>query len=364
MGFMDGGESSWGEDNYSSNNSNSNSSYDWGSFSLGGLFDSTPTTTSWSNDSFNNAINNIGKVDNSVLGVSYTGPTKVANNPNANSYGWGDFALDAGGLLLSAATGYNPLVGAGYSAVRSLYDGANTKQVLNSALGGFTSRGTNNYGNITRGIGSNIGGTAGDVFTGISRALPGGDISKIAMSTAQSVLNGSGNKYGTYNVPGYAGGTLDSTGRIRSSNTMVDGNGNSFGNVAGTYRDTGNGDSTASTLLRLGNQYLQYKQAKKAAKERAYAVQHSPQAEYNRAEIALANKQANNNAEFARKSLAEQKLNNRRNYEIALENNRRQALRYNNAIREKARYANLLMGNSNSAYAINNTVSRTPYSMY
>jgi hypothetical protein len=147
---------------------------------------------------------------------------------------------------------------------------------------------------------------------------------------------------------------------------VVDSNGNSYGNVAGVYNNVGynTGNETADTLLNLGNQYLQYKQAKKLEKQRAYALQNTPEAVYAREQMALANKQADNNAEFTRQSIAEQKLNNQRNYDLALENNRRQALRYNNAIREKNRYSNLLLGNSNSAYAINRAVSRTPYSVY
>jgi hypothetical protein len=382
--FSDGAESSWGEDNYSNSGANApggrnlselfDGGVSWGSFDLGdtfsglgGLFSSKPTP-SWSKASFNNAINNIGKVDNSMIGTPYTGPAKVIN-PNSSSYGWTDFGKDLLGIGVSVATKGNPLATALYGGLSSLVGGGSVKDIARNSINGFTSRGFNNYRHAVRGVTSHVDGTAGDALNGALNALPSGDIGKMIVGGARGAFNSNkSNPYGKYGTPGFGDGFgVTNTGATRNSNsTVVDSNGNSYGNVAGVYNNVGynTGNETADTLLNLGNQYLQYKQAKKLEKQRAYALQNTPEAVYAREQMALANKQADNNAEFTRQSIAEQKLNNQRNYDLALENNRRQALRYNNAIREKNRYANLLLGNSNSAYAINRAVSRTPYSVY
>lgn len=70
------------------------------------------------------------------------------------------------------------------------------------------------------------------------------------------------------------------------------------------------------------------------------------------------------NAYLGYQNLREAKENNARNYSLALENNRREAIRYQNKVNEKKRNAGLLTSNSNSSLATARVIARTPYRGY
>jgi hypothetical protein len=70
------------------------------------------------------------------------------------------------------------------------------------------------------------------------------------------------------------------------------------------------------------------------------------------------------NGYMAYQGLQETKKNNERTYKLAKENERRQAIAYNNKVNEKKRYAGLLMGSGNSYGSTAGVIARTGYSKY